>query len=50
MAMELSFHNNRLVNFFEKPSIVFCDGFGVKLAAKLLNQPDLIRITSADWM
>jgi len=36
--------------FFSSASINICDGFGVKFAAKFLDQTNLNRQTPADWM
>lgn len=37
-------------NFLIQANIVICDGFGVKIAAKFLDDTDLQRHTPADWM
>jgi N-acetylglucosaminyldiphosphoundecaprenol N-acetyl-beta-D-mannosaminyltransferase len=36
--------------FLNRSEIVFCDGYGVKLAASLIGRPIQFRITYAEWM
>jgi len=49
-ALNLAFRQSWLRDFFNTAPIVFCDGFGVKLGAKLLGHHIPERITYADWM
>lgn len=37
-------------NFVSNANLVICDGFGVKIAARFLDNTRLIRLTPADWM
>ncbi|MEX1020646.1 MAG: WecB/TagA/CpsF family glycosyltransferase [Litorilinea sp.] len=49
-AMNLAHTDRDLKNFFNRAEIVFCDGIGVMLAARLLGEKVPERITYADWM
>lgn len=49
-CLNLAYKNSWLRSFLNKSDIVFCDGAGVMLAAKLLGQALPERITYADWM
>ena len=50
-CMNLLYRDERLRRFFERAPIVFCDGAGVMLAARLLGRERIpIRITYADWV
>jgi len=48
-ALNLAFNNKWFRNFLNQSEIVFCDGFGVKVAAKILGFDIPERITYADW-
>jgi N-acetylglucosaminyldiphosphoundecaprenol N-acetyl-beta-D-mannosaminyltransferase len=50
-GLNLSYHRPWLRDMFNKASVVFCDGAGVVLAAKILGRPGgLQRFTHADEM
>lgn len=49
-AMNLAFREKWLKDFFNNAAIVFCDGAGVRLAARILGYHIPERITYADWM
>lgn len=49
-ALNLCFKHRWLREFFSKAPLVFCDGAGVALAAKILGYHIPGRITYADWM
>lgn len=49
-CMNLLYGDARLRGFFERAPVVFCDGAGVMLAARLLGRERIpARITYADW-
>jgi N-acetylglucosaminyldiphosphoundecaprenol N-acetyl-beta-D-mannosaminyltransferase len=48
-ALNIAFKNNWFRDFLNQSDIVFCDGFGVKVAAKILGYDIHERITYADW-
>jgi N-acetylglucosaminyldiphosphoundecaprenol N-acetyl-beta-D-mannosaminyltransferase len=48
-ALNLAYEQPWLRNFFNRAEIVFPDGYGVVLAARLLGAPFRFRITYADW-
>jgi N-acetylglucosaminyldiphosphoundecaprenol N-acetyl-beta-D-mannosaminyltransferase len=49
-CLNLSYHRPWLRDLLNGASIVFCDGSGVALAAKILGRPSLRRFTHADEM
>ena len=49
-AFNLISANKWLQGFWNSAEIVFCDGAGVKIGAKLLGHDIPMRITYADWM
>jgi N-acetylglucosaminyldiphosphoundecaprenol N-acetyl-beta-D-mannosaminyltransferase len=49
-ALNLTCEVEWLRGFFNRAEVVFCDGAGVALGARLLRQTSLRRITYADWM
>lgn len=49
-ALNLAYENPWLRDFFNSAPIIFCDGAGVGLAARLLGKKLPKRITYADWM
>jgi N-acetylglucosaminyldiphosphoundecaprenol N-acetyl-beta-D-mannosaminyltransferase len=49
-ALCLSSKNPRLINFFRSSEIVFCDGFGVRVAARILGYPPPERYTPPDFI
>ncbi len=49
-CMNLCFQHNWLPGLLQQAPIVFCDGAGVMLSAKLLGDRIPERITYADWM
>lgn len=49
-CLNLAYENLWLRTFLNKSNIVFCDGSGVILGAKILGQTIHQRITYADWM
>jgi N-acetylglucosaminyldiphosphoundecaprenol N-acetyl-beta-D-mannosaminyltransferase len=48
-ALNLCYHDSTLRSFFNAASVVFCDGAGVMLAARILGRRLPERITYADW-
>ena len=49
-ALNLVYNDQRLKNFFNNSDIVFCDGFGVQLGARLLGFSPPERNTPPDWI
>ncbi len=49
-CLNLSYHHPWMRDLLNSASIVFCDGSGVVLAAKILGHPGLHRFTHADEM
>lgn len=49
-CLNLCWRDRKLRDFFNRAGIVFCDGAGVMLAARLLGRRIPERITYADWM
>jgi len=49
-ALNLAWKNARFANFLNTAEIVFCDGFGVRLAAQLLGRTVPARFTPPDWI
>ena len=49
-AMNLCHRLRWFSDFLERAEIVFCDGAGVALAARILGRPVPERITYADWI
>ncbi len=47
-CLNLSYRHSWLRNLLNNADIVFCDGFGVVLAAKILGRPSLERVTYGD--
>jgi N-acetylglucosaminyldiphosphoundecaprenol N-acetyl-beta-D-mannosaminyltransferase len=47
-CLNLSYHRPWLRSLLNNADIVFCDGFGVVLAAKILGRPSLERVTYGD--
>jgi len=48
-ALNLAYNNQWFRDFLNQSEIVFCDGFGVKVAGKILGFEIPERITYADW-
>lgn len=48
-GLNLSYRDPELRSFFDAASLVFCDGAGVLLAARILGERLPERITYADW-
>lgn len=48
-ALNLCYRDSNLRSFFNAASVVFCDGAGVMLAARILGRRLPERITYADW-
>ena len=49
-ALNLAYENLWMRDLFNKADIVFCDGSGVMLGAKILGYHIPVRITYADWI
>jgi N-acetylglucosaminyldiphosphoundecaprenol N-acetyl-beta-D-mannosaminyltransferase len=49
-GLNLCYRDPELRSFFNAASLVFCDGAGVMLAARILGERIPERITYADWM
>lgn len=49
-CLNLAYHDAALRDYLDRADVVFCDGFGVRLAARLLGRRIPARITYADWM
>ena len=49
-ALMLASKDDRLLRFLNNAEIVFCDGYGVRLAAKLLGYTPPPRYTPPDWI
>ena len=49
-AMILASENARFKDFLNHADVVFCDGFGINLAAKVLGKPSPPRLTPPDWI
>ena len=49
-ALNLLYEDEELRSFFGRAQVVFCDGAGVMLAARLLGRRIPERITYADWI
>jgi N-acetylglucosaminyldiphosphoundecaprenol N-acetyl-beta-D-mannosaminyltransferase len=49
-CLNLAFENRWLRKFLNSAHLVFCDGYGVVLAAAILGHRAVERITFADWM
>jgi N-acetylglucosaminyldiphosphoundecaprenol N-acetyl-beta-D-mannosaminyltransferase len=49
-ALNLCHEDGRLRDFFAEADVVFCDGTGVRLAARMLGERPPERITYADWL
>jgi N-acetylglucosaminyldiphosphoundecaprenol N-acetyl-beta-D-mannosaminyltransferase len=49
-ALNLAYKDSRFQHFLNSAEIVFCDGFGIRLAARLLGYPAPPRYTSPDWI
>jgi N-acetylglucosaminyldiphosphoundecaprenol N-acetyl-beta-D-mannosaminyltransferase len=49
-AVNLAQHNRDFLTTLQKAEIVFCDGYGVWLAAQLLKRPLPERFTPPDWI
>lgn len=49
-ALNIAYRSPWFANFLNESAIVFCDGFGVKWAVRLLGAHVPERITYADWM
>lgn len=48
-AMNLAYEMNEFREFLNSCDIVYCDGFGVKLGARILGQRLQYRYTTPDW-
>ncbi|MHC1784030.1 MAG: WecB/TagA/CpsF family glycosyltransferase [Anaerolineaceae bacterium] len=49
-AVNLAYSDNWFRNFLNSSDVVFCDGFGVKLAASILFGKRIERFTPPDWL
>jgi N-acetylglucosaminyldiphosphoundecaprenol N-acetyl-beta-D-mannosaminyltransferase len=49
-AVNLTFDDDWFRNFLNSSDVVFCDGFGVKLAASILSGKRIERFTPPDWL
>lgn len=49
-CLNLAYCDPALRDYLDRADVVFCDGFGVRLAARLLSRRIPDRITYADWM
>lgn len=49
-ALMLAHKDKRFCDFLNSSTYVICDGFGVKLAASILDQPSPPRNTPPDWI
>lgn len=49
-GLNIAYRDRRLRDLFDRASVVFCDGSGVMLGARLLGRRIPERITYADWM
>jgi N-acetylglucosaminyldiphosphoundecaprenol N-acetyl-beta-D-mannosaminyltransferase len=49
-TLNMAYQDKWLKEFYNSCEILFCDGFGVKLAASLLGTPIPERFTPPDWM
>jgi N-acetylglucosaminyldiphosphoundecaprenol N-acetyl-beta-D-mannosaminyltransferase len=49
-CLNLAYRDPALRRILDEAALVFCDGAGVALGARLLGQPAPERITYADWM
>lgn len=48
-ALNLAYEDHAYKNYLKRSDIIFCDGIGVKIAAKFLNGTNLHRHTPPDW-
>src|SRR5947208_3859820 len=49
-VLNQSFSNPELRHALQSSDLVYCDGYGVRLAAKLIGLPVPHRMTGADWI
>lgn len=49
-CLNLAYRDDGLRDYLDRADVVFCDGFGVRVAARLLGRRIPARITYADWM
>lgn len=49
-AMNVAWRQPEFRNFLNEANVVFCDGFGVRLAARILGKPVPYRYTPPDWL
>jgi N-acetylglucosaminyldiphosphoundecaprenol N-acetyl-beta-D-mannosaminyltransferase len=49
-ALNLAYETPWFRNFLNLADVVFCDGFGVKLGAKIVGRDPLQRYTPPDWL
>jgi len=49
-VLNQSFSNPTLRRALQGSDLVYCDGYGVRLAAKLIGRPVPFRMTGADWI
>ncbi len=49
-AVNIAYENSRFLDCLNKADIAFCDGFGVKLAGKILGLKIKHRYTPPDWI
>lgn len=49
-CLNLAYRDDGLRDYLDRADMVFCDGFGVRVAARLLGRRIPARITYADWM
>jgi N-acetylglucosaminyldiphosphoundecaprenol N-acetyl-beta-D-mannosaminyltransferase len=49
-GLNLCYEDKELRDFFAAADVVFCDGAGVRLAARMLGERPPQRITYADWL
>lgn len=48
-AINIAYEDNYFRKILNSSAIVFCDGFGVKLASRLIHKKKLYRYTPPDW-
>ena len=48
-AIDIAYKDNLFRNILNSSAIVFCDGFGVKWATRLIYKKELHRFTPPDW-
>lgn len=49
-ALNLAYSNKRLQDYFNSSEVVFCDGFGIRIASRILSYELPQRSTPPDWI